>query len=132
MIKQPDPIDVHVGGRVRARRKMLGLSQTQLGNGLGVSFQQVQKYERGANRIGASRLFKISKALDVQVGYFFEGAEKKLPGYTKEMGDVGAREETQELVKVYYEIEDPRIRIKVLGLVRLLANKPEEYGDLPL
>lgn len=77
----PHPIDVHVGQRVRARRKMLGMSQTQLGVQLGVTFQQVQKYERGTNRIGSSRLFQMSTTLDVPVAYFFEGAETKLPGY---------------------------------------------------
>lgn len=73
MTRGPDPIDVHVGSRVRQRRKMLGLSQTQLANELGLTFQQVQKYERGTNRIGSSKLWRISKTLDVPVNYFFEG-----------------------------------------------------------
>ena len=125
MIKTPDPIDVHVGQRVRARRKMLGLSQTLLGKELGVTFQQVQKYERGTNRIGSSRLFRVSNALDVPVSYFFEGAETKLPGYNPMEGldgDAFEKEETQELVEAYYRIVDPRIRKKVLGLARLLAT----------
>lgn len=132
MIKSPDPIDVHVGQRVRARRKMLGLSQTQLGKELGVTFQQVQKYERGTNRIGSSRLFRMSTTLDVPVAYFFEGAETKLPGYSDAVGsldgDAFDRQETQELVEAYYRIADPRIRKKVLGLARLLASGVDEYG----
>lgn len=132
MNKGPDPIDIHVGQRVRARRKMLGLSQTQLGQELGVTFQQVQKYERGTNRIGSSRLFRMSNTLDVPVAYFFEGAETKMPGYVslnETMGDaVFDREETQELVDAYYRIADPRIRKKVLGLARLLSSGVDEYG----
>jgi len=132
MNKGPDPIDIHVGQRVRARRKMLGLSQTQLGHELGVTFQQVQKYERGTNRIGSSRLFRMSNSLDVPVAYFFEGAETKMPGYVslnESMGDaVFDREETQELVDAYYRIADPRIRKKVLGLARLLSSGVDEYG----
>lgn len=132
MIKSPDPVDVHVGQRVRARRKMLGLSQTQLGKELGVTFQQVQKYERGTNRIGSSRLFRMSTTLDVPVAYFFEGAETKLPGYNDAIGaldgDAFDRQETKELVEAYYRIADPRIRKKVLGLARLLASGVDEYG----
>ncbi|MFC3051211.1 helix-turn-helix domain-containing protein [Kordiimonas pumila] len=132
MIKGPDPIDVHVGQRVRARRKMLGLSQTQLGKELGVTFQQVQKYERGTNRIGSSRLFKMASTLDVPVAYFFEGAETKLPGYEKELEAIDQsiyeKQETQELVEAYYRIADPRIRKKVLGLARLLSSGVDEYG----
>ena len=132
MIKSPDPVDIHVGQRVRARRKMLGLSQTQLGKELGVTFQQVQKYERGTNRIGSSRLFRMSTTLDVPVAYFFEGAETKLPGYNEAMGsldgDAYERQETQELVEAYYRIADPRIRKKVLGLARLLSSGVDEYG----
>lgn len=132
MNKSPDPIDVYVGQRVRARRKMLGLSQTQLGNELGVTFQQVQKYERGTNRIGSSRLFRMSTTLDVPVAYFFEGAETKLPGYNAAIEgmdeDAFERQETQELVEAYYRIADPRIRKKVLGLARLLASGVDEYG----
>jgi len=111
---------------------MLGLSQTQLGNELGVTFQQVQKYERGTNRIGSSRLFRMSTTLDVPVAYFFEGAETKLPGYNAAIEgmdeDAFERQETQELVEAYYRIADPRIRKKVLGLARLLASGVDEYG----
>lgn len=132
LMSSPDPVDVHVGQRVRARRKMLGLSQTQLGKELGVTFQQVQKYERGTNRIGSSRLFRLSTALDVPVAYFFEGAQTKLPGYDTEVDgldkDAFERAETQELVEAYYRIADPRVRKKVLGLARLLSSGVDEFG----
>jgi len=75
MRNDPDPIDIHVGGRVRNRRKQRSMSQTTLGKILGITFQQVQKYERGTNRIGSSRMFRISEALEVEVGYFFEGLQ---------------------------------------------------------
>lgn len=130
MNKNPDPVDVHVGSRVRARRKMLNMSQTVLGNELGVTFQQVQKYERGSNRIGSSRLFKVATTLDVPVSYFFEGAETKLEGYNPVPegldGDAFDKKETQDLVEVYYRISDPRVRKKVLGLARLLATGVDE------
>ena len=131
-MKSPDPVDVHVGQRVRARRKMLGLSQTQLGKDLGVTFQQVQKYERGTNRIGSSRLFRLSAALDVPVAYFFEGAETKMSGYNPVPegldADAFEKQETLELVEAYYRIADPRVRKKVLGLARLLASGMDEFG----
>ena len=69
---EPDPIDVHVGSRLKMRRKLLSISQGEIGNNLGLTFQQIQKYEKGANRIGSSRLLKLSKILDVPVEYFFE------------------------------------------------------------
>ena len=132
MIKNPDPVDIHVGQRVRARRKMLSMSQTELGKQLGVTFQQVQKYERGTNRIGSSRLFRVSNALDVPVAFFFEGAETKLPGYNAAAEGVDdatyEKQETKELVEAYYKIADPRIRKKVVGLARLLSSNNEDYS----
>ncbi len=126
-IKTPDPVDIHVGGRVRARRKMMGLSQSQLGQTLGVSFQQVQKYEKGGNRIGSSRLFHISNMLDVPVAYFFEGAETKLPDYNPDQagpdGDVFDKQETQGLVEAYYRIPDPRIRKKTIAIIDILSSE---------
>lgn len=132
MIKSPDPVDIHVGQRVRARRKMLSMSQTELGKQLGVTFQQVQKYERGTNRIGSSRLFRVSNALDVPVAFFFEGAETKLPGYNPAADGVDdatyEKQETKELVEAYYKIADPRIRKKVVGLARLLSSNNDDYA----
>ena len=111
------PTDIHVGNRVRMRRTLLGLSQSTLADALGITFQQVQKYETGANRISASRLHHISQVLDVPISYFFE----ELPGTpaaTTRKGliesDAGIerdpimRRETLELVRAYYRIEDPR------------------------
>src|SRR3954463_9950619 len=77
---RPSPIDVHVGGRVRLRRTLLGMSQEKLGDALGLTFQQVQKYERGVNRIGASRLFDLSRVLDVPIGFFFDDMPDALGG----------------------------------------------------
>ncbi len=71
-MRRPNPVDVHVGARVRLRRTLLGMSQEKLGEAIGVSFQQVQKYERGANIIGASRMFDLSRVLDVPIGFFFD------------------------------------------------------------
>ncbi|PCI64364.1 MAG: transcriptional regulator [Kordiimonadales bacterium] len=131
-VKGPDPIDVHVGHRVRVRRKMLGFSQTRLGNDLGITFQQVQKYERGANRIGSSRLFHISNSLNVPVEYFFEGAETKLPGYEEQfeemINEASDSAESQDLLKMYYKIKNPRIREQVLSLATILAQGVPEYN----
>ncbi len=127
----PNPVDIHVGERVRLRRKMLGLSQTQLANELGVTFQQVQKYERGTNRIGSSRLFHISIVLDVPISYFFEQAETKLPGYNATAVEVDStimeKQETREILEAYYKISDPRIRKKVLSLAQLLSSESNNH-----
>lgn len=77
--RSPNPVDIHVGTRVRLRRQILKMSQEKLGDELGVTFQQVQKYERGANRVGASRLFRISQVLDVPIAFFFEGIDDMMP-----------------------------------------------------
>ena len=124
-VSVPDPVDVYVGQRIKARRKMLGLTQTELGNALGVTFQQVQKYERGTNRVGSSRLFCISRTLNVTVGYFFEGVETRLPDFTdnikKMVGEVSDSDESKNLLNIYYQIKNPRVRAKVLSLASLLA-----------
>ncbi len=104
----PHPVDVHVGGRVRLRRTLLGMSQTDLGRAIGVTFQQIQKNERGFNRIGASRLYQLCHVLDVPVGYFFDGIEEEVPTWSSD--DVMARRETLELVRAYYRIRDPKVR----------------------
>lgn len=132
---KPNPVDVHVGSRVRLRRTLLGLSQEKLGDALGLTFQQVQKYERGANRIGASRLFDLSRVLDVPVSFFFddmtpEATERKpvVEIDIDEMSQNGfdvdpmARRETLELVRAYYRIKDPLVRKRVFELAKALAN----------
>lgn len=135
----PNPVDVHVGSRVRLRRTLLGLSQEKLGDALGLTFQQVQKYERGANRIGASRLFDLSRVLDVPVSFFFDDMSPDIPERKPagdfELDDVAqggldvdpmARRETLELVRAYYRIKDPLVRKRVFELAKALANVADE------
>lgn len=137
---KPNPVDIHVGSRVRLRRTLLGLSQEKLGDALGLTFQQVQKYERGANRIGASRLFDLSRVLDVPVSFFFDDmssdvAERK-PAASIVLDDVSqggfdadpmARRETLELVRAYYRIKDPLVRKRVFELAKTLANVSDDF-----
>lgn len=130
---KPNPIDVHVGGRVRLRRALLGMSQEKLGDALGLTFQQVQKYERGANRIGSSRLFDLSRVLDVPVSFFFDDmpaevgslSPRHMMGIADEPAEFGAdpmnRRETVDLVRVYYRIADPSVRRRVLDLAKALG-----------
>ena len=136
----PRPVDQHVGHRLRQRRTLLGLSQEKLGEAVGLTFQQIQKYERGANRIGASRLFQLSQILDVPVGYFFEemsGEVEKTRGErtNAEHGpaleiissdDPLARRETLELVRAYYKISDPKVRKRVFELTKSIAGSEGE------
>ncbi len=127
-------IDVHVGARVRLRRTLLGLNQTKLGEKLGVTYQQVQKYERGANRIGSSRLYDLSRVLDVSIEHFFEdipaavaasspaakksGRAKKPPSYEP---NPMTKRETLGLVRAYYKIEDAGVRKGVYQLIKGVA-----------
>ncbi len=115
----PHPVDVHVGGLVRQRRTFLGMSQTDLGKALGLTFQQVQKNERGNNRIGSSRLYQLCHVLDVPVGYFFEGIEEEVPTWSSD--DVMARRETMELVRAYYRIRDPQVRTALRRMAVVMA-----------
>lgn len=133
----PHPIDVYVGSRVRLRRTLLGLSQEKLGEAVGLTFQQIQKYERGANRIGASRMYDLAQVLDVPVAYFFdEMPEGLLPRPTAEGGfaeppqeeqerDPLTRRETLELVRAYYRITNARVRKRVFELVKSIAKIDE-------
>ena len=135
-ITNNNAIDKHVGKRVRLRRTLLGLSQEQLGAELNVTFQQMQKYERGANRISASRLWDISQILDVLIGYFFDdmtentmrssprrvasGVDSGMPANVA-VKDPMARRETLELVRVYYTIEDAGICRRAADIVKSIA-----------
>jgi transcriptional regulator with XRE-family HTH domain len=131
----PNPIDAHVGARVRLRRTLLGLSQEKLGDALGLTFQQVQKYERGVNRVGASRLYSLSKVLDVPITFFYEdmpaaltGMVRRQPGLEDSAAanyDAGpmSNRETMELVKAYYRINDRKKRRKVLDLLRSMGKE---------
>lgn len=130
---RPNPIDVHVGARVRLRRTLMGMSQEKLGELLGLTFQQVQKYERGANRIGASRLFDLSRVLDVPVSYFFEEMSDEIEGASprfmvratedppESCEDVLIQRETLELVRAYYRIQDSGVRSRVQELAKALG-----------
>jgi transcriptional regulator with XRE-family HTH domain len=129
MKKSPNPVDKHVGARVRSRRILVGMSQEKLGTSLGLTFQQVQKYEKGTNRIGASRLQNISKILGVPVAYFFEGApldggatgfaENEQVEYT---ADIMSTPEGVTLAKAFVRITDPKVRRKVVELVAMMAD----------
>jgi transcriptional regulator with XRE-family HTH domain len=131
---RPSPIDVHVGSRVRLRRTLLGMSQEKLGEALGLTFQQVQKYERGVNRIGASRLFDLARVLDVPIGFFFDdmpdamggnAMRSRVAGFAESQDgfedDTLHRRETLELVRAYYRITDPAVRKRVFELIKSLT-----------
>ena len=129
--KAPNPIDKHVGSRVRMRRMMLGMSQEKLGNSLNLTFQQVQKYEKGTNRIGASRLQQISHILQVPVSFFFEGAPH-LPGTPRSEGmgeapspayvsDFLATSDGLALTKAFMRISDAKLRRRIVDLVEQIA-----------
>lgn len=135
MTSTPNPIDVHVGKRLRLRRTLLGFSQEKLGDAVSLTFQQIQKYERGTNRMGSSRLYQLSQILNVPVAYFFDDlepdiAERGAP--RSALADETSREsadpdqlghrETLELVRAYYRIESPLVRKRVFELVKSLAR----------
>ncbi len=135
------PIDVHVGARLRQCRTLLGMNQTKLGNAIGVTFQQVQKYENGMNRISGSRLFDLSRVLDVPIQYFFDdmpiavaasspaqggGRAKKPPSYEP---DPMAKRETLELVRAYYKISNPQVRKRLFEVVKALEAASENQQE---
>ena len=143
------PIDAHVGSRIRLRRTLLGMSQERLGEALGLTFQQVQKYERGVNRVGASRLFDLSRVLDVPISFFFDdmpeplaasyGGQAAALGTRRSFGFADGQEsfggaadeamnrrETLELVRAYYRITDPAVRKRVFELIKSLVPEGSE------
>lgn len=129
--KKPNPIDIHVGSRIRLRRNMLGMSQERLGEGLGITFQQIQKYEKGTNRVGASRLQAISALLGVPVSYFFEDAPGQvdggLPGLAEEnptnyVVDFLNSAEGLQLNRSFVKITDSKVRKRVIDLVKALSS----------
>ena len=137
MKKIPNPVDVHVGSRVRMRRILIGMSQEKLGDALGLTFQQVQKYEKGTNRIGASRLQHIANILGVPVEYFFDGKPMDETTPMLDMADGSPDEATYvvdflatsegvQLNKAFVRIRDARLRRKVVELVKEIAGAPEE------
>ena len=129
--KGPNSVDQHVGGRVRTRRTMLGMSQEKLGNALNLTFQQVQKYEKGTNRIGASRLLQISNILDVPVDYFFEGVPDVRGSFKATRGapspafvsDFLATTDGMALTKAFVGIKDAKLRRSIVTLVERIAGE---------
>ena len=136
---RPSPIDAHVGSRIRLRRTLMGMSQERLGEALGLTFQQIQKYERGVNRVGASRLFDLSRVLDVSISFFFDDMPEPLAGlhgthqvtraaggFAEPQDAFGAedsvnRRETAELVRAYYRITDASQRKRVFDLIKSMG-----------
>ncbi|MFA5123456.1 helix-turn-helix domain-containing protein [Zavarzinia sp.] len=125
MPTKANPVDVHVGARVKLRRQLLGLSQTELGNALDLTFQQVQKYEKGTNRISASKLHKMAEVLDVPISFFFDGVEGTRSDADSADLDMMSRAETISLVRAYYSIEDEAVRRKVIELLRTLGKEQD-------
>ncbi len=140
MTKQPNPIDQHVGTRVRMRRVILGLSQEKLGSALGLTFQQIQKYEKGTNRIGASRLQAISRFLDVPPSYFFEGAPAALGMQPAGFEDAAPRAYVPDLVttteglhlnRAFARITDAKTRKRIVDLVVQIAESEADRNSDP-
>jgi transcriptional regulator with XRE-family HTH domain len=140
LAKIPNPVDIHVGGRIRLRRTLLGLSQDKLGKAVGLTFQQIQKYERGANRVGASRLYQFSQVLDVPVSFFYDDMANEVktsqPGLSEGERkpfnqEHFVRRETLELIRAYYSIADPAVRRRIYELTKAVAkmDNPAATGN---
>ena len=141
---RPSPVDVHVGARIRLRRTLLGMSQERLGDALGLTFQQVQKYERGVNRVGASRLFDLSRILDVPISFFYDNMPGGQPGttvspssavagfaegqeaYGGTTDEVMSKRETLEMVRAYYRIPDPVVRKRLFELMKSMGAPADD------
>ena len=133
----PDPVDIYVGGRIKLRRTLMGMSQERLADALGLTFQQVQKYERGANRVSASRLKHIAQALGVSIAWLFNekadpapvgagaapGFAESQAGFGDAIDEILQRRETLDLVRAYYRISSPAARKSVYDLVKSLGNE---------
>ncbi|WP_432285226.1 helix-turn-helix transcriptional regulator [Aminobacter sp. BA135] len=133
--KKPNPTDVYVGGRIRLRRNMLGMSQEKLGESLGITFQQIQKYEKGTNRVGASRLQAIASILSVPVAFFFEDAPGAEGGENKGLSedsstsfvvDFLSSAEGLQLNRAFARISNPKVRRKVIELAKVLADDEDQ------
>ncbi|MEM1285624.1 MAG: helix-turn-helix domain-containing protein [Cohaesibacteraceae bacterium] len=130
--RAPNPVDVHVGMRMRMRRMMLSISQEKLGEALGVSFQQIQKYEKGTNRIGAGRLQDIARELQVNISYFYDdmpgsddssGFEEKGVSY---VSDLLTSSDGMELTRAFLQVKDSRVRRRIVDLVKAIAGQETE------
>ena len=128
--KQANPIDIQVGNRVRIRRMLIGMSQERLGDLLGLTFQQVQKYEKGVNRIGAGRLFEVSRILNVPVDFFYEGVNDAAQSANETDGapvmDFVSSGEGLQLSLAFMKIKDAKVRKRVLDLVKSLAEEESQ------
>ena len=137
----PNPVDIHVGESLRQRRALIGISQEKLATALGLTFQQIQKYEHGRNRISASRLYELSKILEVPISYFFEKFQEQastvvgtIQSGRARLGlsdndqekfldeDIMEKKETLNLIKSYYSISDPEIRKNVINIIKVMAQ----------
>jgi transcriptional regulator with XRE-family HTH domain len=136
--KQADPIDAQVGNRVRLRRMLVGMSQEKLGELLGLTFQQVQKYEKGVNRVGAGRLFRIARILNVDIPYFFQDVHDNLSGSQHGFAEESAAPPVMEFVSsgeglqlslAFMRIKDAKVRKRVLELVKSMADSVEDAAD---
>ena len=142
-------VDVHVGGRMRQRRSLLRMSQTKVGNAVGLTFQQIQKYERGSNRVSSSRLFEFAKVMDVPVSYFFDEmpsnalSGRPMSGHgSKGFGEAGTpfeqekdpliRRETIELVRAYYKIREARMRKRIFETVKAVGAERQDAHDVQI
>jgi transcriptional regulator with XRE-family HTH domain len=131
--KPPSPVDRHVGSRVRMRRIMLGMSQEKLGEGLGLTFQQIQKYEKGTNRIGASRIYQISEILQVPVSFLFEGSPGSAAAKNFDeapsaayVADFLATSEGLALIRAFTRIPDIKLRRAIVDMVELIGDGREK------
>lgn len=134
METSPKPVDVHVGARIRLRRTLLGLSQENLADAVGLTFQQIQKYERGINRVGASRLYEFAKILNVPIGFFFDDMSDEVSNSpvhgvaraTAQDNDLLGKSEVREFVRLYYLISDRAMRRRIFDLVKSMAARSEK------
>lgn len=132
-----NPIDAYVGAQIKKRRTVVGMSQTELANRLGITFQQVQKYEKGANRVGSSRLYEISEILGVPIQSFFEGVEEVIQKKNTKEADKRTKETTLvkfdefisspsgvDMIRAFVEIDDPAVRKQIAALVKSVSSAP--------
>ena len=132
--RAPNPIDIHVGERIRRRRRSLGISQDRLAEEIGLTFQQVQKYERGANRVSASKLYQAARVLQAPVSYFFEGLPTTVPGVQEDAQTTFVHEmppspDEREVALLMSRIADKRVRKRLLELVRSLGEAPSPAAE---
>jgi transcriptional regulator with XRE-family HTH domain len=134
--KKPNPTDIHVGSRIRLRRNIIGISQEKLGDHLGITFQQIQKYERGTNRVGASRLQAIANVLGVPVSFFFEDLASNGDSHAADFVPVTSSADScnsaegLQLNRAFFAIADPEVRLRIVELVKSLARDAANHSTL--